>query len=293
MEMHQIRYFLSVCENGNFTRASAAASVSQPSLTQAIQKLEDELGGSLFDRDRSGCRLTELGRLVEPDLRRIHDQSLSVKADAVRFIRLKKVPLRIGLMPTIGPRRLAPALARYQKASPRVEVELLVKPEAELMKQLAKGSLDLAIGPSATPGSGVRAEDLYPERYVVAFPSGHRFAKQAKVRLSDLQGEAWLDRLNCEMREELRAVLKAKDLALYASYRSNHEDWILRMAQGGLGVAVLPEYTVPEGMPGLECRLLEDPSLDRTVRAFTSAEAAPKAEVRQLVKLLRASAPAL
>ena len=82
MEMHQIRYFLSVCETGNFTRAAHSACVSQPSLTQAIGKLEEELGGKLFLRDRGGCRLTELGRVVEPNLRRIHDHSQTTKSDA-------------------------------------------------------------------------------------------------------------------------------------------------------------------------------------------------------------------
>ncbi len=72
MEMQQIRYFLAVCDKASFTRAARASYVSQPSLTQAIKKLEDELGGELFSRDRSGCRLTALGRLVEPSLREIY-----------------------------------------------------------------------------------------------------------------------------------------------------------------------------------------------------------------------------
>ena len=71
MEMNQIRYFLAVCENRNFTHAARASNVSQPSLTTAIKKLEDELGGPLFLRDRAGCRLTPLGKLVRPRLEKI------------------------------------------------------------------------------------------------------------------------------------------------------------------------------------------------------------------------------
>ena len=66
--MQQIRYFLAVCDKGSFTRAAQATYVAQPSLTQAIKKLEDELGGELFSRDRGGCRLTALGRLIEPSI---------------------------------------------------------------------------------------------------------------------------------------------------------------------------------------------------------------------------------
>ncbi|MFH3972590.1 LysR family transcriptional regulator, partial [Acinetobacter baumannii] len=75
MEMNQIRYFLAVCEHRNFTHAASASNVSQPSLTTAIKKLEDELGGELFVRDRAGCRLTALGKLMQPRLRKSHDET--------------------------------------------------------------------------------------------------------------------------------------------------------------------------------------------------------------------------
>lgn len=106
MEMQQIRYFLAVCDKGSFTRAAQATYVAQPSLTQAIKKLEDELGGELFSRDRNGCRLTALGRLIEPSLREIVRKTQAVKAEAVRFSRLNTVPLRIGVMTTIAAHHL-------------------------------------------------------------------------------------------------------------------------------------------------------------------------------------------
>ena len=72
MEMQQIRYFLAVCDQGSITHAAQLTYVSQPSLTQAIKKLEDEMGGVLFTRTRSGCQLTPLGRMVESKLRNIY-----------------------------------------------------------------------------------------------------------------------------------------------------------------------------------------------------------------------------
>nr|WP_229997762.1 LysR family transcriptional regulator [Pseudosulfitobacter pseudonitzschiae] len=93
MEMNQIRYFLAVCEHRNFTHAASASNVSQPSLTTAIKKLEDEeLGGELFVRDRAGCRLTALGKLMQPRLRKAHDETRQAKAEAVRHMRLERVP---------------------------------------------------------------------------------------------------------------------------------------------------------------------------------------------------------
>jgi DNA-binding transcriptional LysR family regulator len=71
MEMHHVRYFLALCEEGNFTRAAKRCGVAQPSLTSAIKSLESTLGGELFHRGQSNTRLTELGELVKPRMQRI------------------------------------------------------------------------------------------------------------------------------------------------------------------------------------------------------------------------------
>ena len=85
MEMHQVRYFLAVCETLNFTRAAEACNVAQPSLTRAVKKLEDELGGELFRRERNQTHLTELGRLMKPHLETIYGASEAAKAEADSF----------------------------------------------------------------------------------------------------------------------------------------------------------------------------------------------------------------
>ena len=107
MEMQQIRYFLAVCDQGSITHAAQLTYVSQPSLTQAIKKLEDEMGGALFTRTHSGCELTPLGRMVETNLRKIYRDLQATKAEAIRFTRLNTIPFRIGLMTTIGAKRLS------------------------------------------------------------------------------------------------------------------------------------------------------------------------------------------
>ncbi|WP_249351327.1 LysR family transcriptional regulator [Corallococcus exiguus] len=118
MEMHQVRYFLAVSETHSFTRAAERCHVSQPTLTAAIKKLEAELGGLLLLRDRSGAKLTPLGRLVLPRLQRIDDESRSVALIAENHRRLKKVPLRIGVLCTIGPARLSGYLAAFRAVAP-------------------------------------------------------------------------------------------------------------------------------------------------------------------------------
>src|SRR6266511_5596282 len=93
MEMHQIRYFLAVCDCLNFTRAAETCNVTQPALTRAVQKLEEELGGLLFRRERKYTHMTDLGHLVRPQLEAILTQSEQAKTTAKSFLQLKDAPL--------------------------------------------------------------------------------------------------------------------------------------------------------------------------------------------------------
>ena len=98
MEMHEVRYFLAVCDTLNFTRAAERCNVSQPSLTRAIQKLEGELGGLLFRRERAATHLTDLGQLVRPQLQQIARDANSVKSTAKSFLKMQDAPLSLGIM---------------------------------------------------------------------------------------------------------------------------------------------------------------------------------------------------
>jgi DNA-binding transcriptional LysR family regulator len=284
MEMNQIRYFLAVCDHGSFTRAAQFTYVAQPSLTQAIKKLEDELGGELFTRDRSGCLLTALGRMVEPNLRRIFKETLTTKADAIRFTRLNSIPLRVGLMNTIGAQRLSSFFARYQQDYPNIELELLVDSEPVLLKQLESGLLDLVISaPTQLLGQPYQSTLLYKERYVVAFSHNHRFNQLNKIDLQDIQSEPYLDRLNCELKEKLRSLCQDREINLYAAYRSNNEEWILHMVRANIGVALMPEYTLPLNAEDVKYRYLADPEISRQVYAIYAPQTLKKSELKALI----------
>lgn len=288
MEMQQIRYFLAVCDKGSFTRAAQSVYVAQPSLTQAIKKLEDELDGELFSRERSGCRLTALGRLVEPKLREIFRETQAVKAEAVRFSHLNTVPLRIGVMTTIAAQHLSPAFADFQQERPYVELELVVDTETNLLMQLDDNNLDLVISaPLSLVGGSYRLLKLYEERYVVVFNEKHRFNQLQQIDLTTIQAEPYLDRLNCELRETLRGVCLGREIDLYAAYRSNSEEWILSMVSAGIGVALMPEFTIPKKAEKLRFRYLSDPEIFRTVCAIYHPSATENSEVNKVLEMLR------
>lgn len=245
MEMNQIRYFLAVCEHRNFTHAAKASHVSQPSLTAAIKKLEVELGGPLFLRDRAGCRLTALGNLVRPRLERIQSEALEVKVDAVRHIRLDRVPVCIGLGETIGTKTISEAIERFRKRCPQADIELLVDSHIELLEALHEGRSDLVISSSKVNADLYRIKSLYKEKYKVVVSKNHPFGNMKSLSLEQLAQSPVLDRPNCEMRDILDKTCTEKGLSLYAAYRSNRVDWLLELARNGSGLVILPVTAIP------------------------------------------------
>ena len=270
MEMHQIRYFLMACEAENFTRAAEQCHVSQPALTMAIKKLEEELGGRLFHRERNRVVLTELGKLTRPHMEQLLGQVEAVRsvADGVRL--LKQTPLHVGVMQTIGPLCLAGFLAHFQRAYAGVEIELHEDRFDALSERLIDGTLDLAVlSEPAELNPQWRPERLYSERYVVVFPPGHRFSSFDAIRLQDVSGEPYLDRLACEMRETVLALCRDHEIELYAKFRSEREDWIQGMVTADMGFAFMPEYSIT--VSGMLSRPLVEPVVERTVSLVTVA----------------------
>ena len=125
MEMHQVRYFLALCEELNFTRAAERCHVAQPSLTRAIKQLEDEMGGALFHRERANTHLSELGRTLKPYLEQVYRRAEEAKREAQEFIRLQKTPLRLGLMCTIAPTNLLDLIAAVRTRHPGIELQII------------------------------------------------------------------------------------------------------------------------------------------------------------------------
>ncbi len=187
-------------------------------------------------------------------------------------------------MTTIGSQRLSPSLTWYQQEFPNIELELIVDSEVTLLKQLDSGLLDLVISaPAQLPGSPYQSSLLYLERYVVAFSTNHRFNQLQKVELKDIQSEPYLDRLNCELREDLKCICHNQEVDLYASYRSNSEEWILQMVKADIGVALIPEYTLPKQATDISYRYLYEPEISRQVYAIFTHQITAKSELRALI----------
>jgi len=268
MEMHQVRYFLAVCETLNFTRAADQCHVAQPSLTRAIKNLEEELGGPLFRRERNLSHLTELGRLMRPYLEQVYEASQTARQEALQYFKLDKAPLRLGLMCTIGPARLVGFMQRLKADIPSLEITVREASGQTILDELMAGEVDVALLGLPQYPDRIVCRPLYKERYVVAFPKGHRFEAMNAVPLRELGEESYLMRVNCEHPAHV-AASGTPVPSVKVVFRSEREDWIQAMIGAGLGCSVIPENMLL--LPGLATRLVTEPELVRTISLATVA----------------------
>jgi DNA-binding transcriptional LysR family regulator len=280
MEMFQVKYTLAAARLLNFTKAAAECNVSQPALTKAIKTFEEELGAALFHREAKRIVLSDFGRSLLPHFRNIIEETAATRAIADNFRLLDKVPIRLGVMSTVGPVRLSRFLAKFQKEFQGVEVAVSEASADNLKAKLESAELDLVVmNMLGNLREDFTARELYKERYIVIFPPDHRLATLNAVKLSDLSGEPYVDRLSCEMRESVMNVCRDKNVTLYARFRSEREDWVQAMVLARIGFAFMPECSVT--LPELLQRPLIEPEVTRVIslvnvpgRRFSPATAA-------------------
>jgi len=283
MEMHQVRYFLAVCEALNFPRAAKACDVAQPSLTKAVKRLEQELGGELFRRERSRTHLTDLGRLMKPHLETILAANEAAKADADGFKSLEKAVINFGVMSTIGPAQMIDFITKLSEAIPAIELNMREAAGRDLVTSLMDGDIDVAlIGLPVFP-ERLNAIPLFSERYTIAFAKGHRFERMNAIPLRELDGEDYLVRLHCEFADHFEALDVEKSFETNVRYSSEREDWIQAMVLAGLGCSIMPEF-LPL-LPGIATRPVVEPEVERTISLVTVAGRRFSPAVGALVRL--------
>jgi LysR family transcriptional regulator, hydrogen peroxide-inducible genes activator len=269
MEMHQIRYFLAVADQLNFTKAAERCNVSQPSLTRAIKLLEDELGGPLFHRERANTHLSELGKMVKPHLQQIYDESHQAKRLAQDFAGLKKSTLKLGIMCTIAPDQIIDLIGSIQRHHHGVELQLGDANAWELQERLIEGALEVAIYciPGQEPDVRLHIMPLFREQIMIAINPAHRLAKQQSIRVKDLDGECYIHRMNCEFAGHADKAFQEQHVTCKPVYWSDRDDWTLAMIASGLGWGFMPEHLVkPPGVVGIP---ITEPEFWREVNLAT------------------------
>jgi len=268
MELYQVRYFLALCETLNFTRAAERCNVSQPSLTRAIQNLEAEFGGPLFHRERQRTHLTELGRLMQPYFEQVRQQADAARSLAKSFVKLENVPLKVGVMCTIGPHMLVDLFGRFRERYPEVEIELSDAPGVALSEMLLAGGIEVGLfGLPEGIDDRLHALPLFDERFVIAVSDSHRFAHLDSVRCVELADEPYVNRTNCEFAVYARGVLRELGVQVKVVLRSDRDDWVQAIIAAGFGFGFFPEFAVT--LPSLQRRPLIEPQMTRTICLVT------------------------
>ena len=268
MEMQQVRYFVALADTLNFTRAAERCNVTQPALTRAIQSLEDELGGPLFNRERANTHLTELGRMMLPYFTQILGGISEAKAKAQSYGRVENVSLAIGAMCTIAPAVLCDFVRSFRTHHPSIDLEVHDLASDGLCEELARGDIEIAIYgyPNATD-ERFHYLPLYQERFVIVVSPDHRFAQKNVILGSDLNGEAYVNRARCEIYDYATKALAEHGIETRLVFKSERDDWVLGMVRAGMGFGFFPEYSVSHA--GLVVRPLIDPEFTRTVYLLT------------------------
>ncbi|MSP66576.1 MAG: LysR family transcriptional regulator [Alphaproteobacteria bacterium] len=189
MEMHQIRYFLALCETRNFTKAADRCNVTQPALTRAIQGLEHEFRGSLFDRDRGCVRLTPLGNLVRQHLAQVDVHTTAARAAAKRFQAGAGGVLRLGVSTLVGGEGLAGLLAGFVRDHADAQFELRERSQGEVFQGLADGDHELGLVSLNRPRPAPARGSL-PEPGSAPDPPRRARALSARGRLRQGRGGA-------------------------------------------------------------------------------------------------------
>ena len=269
MEMHQVRYFLTLCDELNFTRAAEKCNVAQPALTRAIKLLENEFGGHLFHRERARTHLTELGAAVRPYLVEVRQHAQQAKKLASSLIELKGIRLKLGIMCTIGPANFVGLLSNLQAQYPGIELEIFDAGAPDLQERLLEGGLHAAIycWPDQVD-ERLHYLALFREQFFIVLGPRHHLATRNAVRVSDLNGERYLNRINCEQINLARDIFARHGTKVERIYRSERDDWILAMAAAGLGFAFMPQYSITE-QSNVVVRPLIEPEFWREVNLVT------------------------
>jgi len=288
MELYQIRYFLAVSDTLNFTRAAEQCHVAQPSLTRAVKKLEDELGGELLRRERSRTHLTELGRTMRPFLQQCLDSAMAAKAQAESYGRGETAPLHLGISSTIEIRILLPALRELTRTMPGLKLHLVRRPAREAMQQLEKGESELcvtALGEVAW--ERIDQWPLFTEDFVLFAGSTHPLGSKGVVELSDLKGQQIITRPYCEHAGKFSAILEERQIPLDGFHELSDQSDLGATVGEGLGVGLAPRSSqIPESVVAVP---IEDADLRRTVSLFAVSGRRYSPAASGLIRLLRAA----
>jgi LysR family hydrogen peroxide-inducible transcriptional activator len=290
LKLKDLRYLVAVADLRHFGRAAARCFVSQPTLSAQLKKLEQALGVQLIERAPNNVSLTAAGEEIVARARRILEAGDEVVALARSQRDPLAGPLRVGLLPTIGPYLLPRVSPAIRRALPRLQLRLYEYQTAPMLERLRGGELDVGILALPVDLTGLESRELYREPFMVALPERHPLTAHQTLRVADLEGETLLllEDGHC-LRDQALEVCARAGVREPQDFRATSLETLRQMVATGAGVTLLPELAVRgayRSARGVALRPFARPAPVRRVGAVWRKSSARRAAIDALCKLI-------
>ncbi|RDG35125.1 LysR family transcriptional regulator [Streptomyces corynorhini] len=287
MQLQQLLYFVAVAETRHFTRAAERVHVSQPSLSQQIRALEKELGAELLSRARGNVSLTDAGEALLPLARRILADTETARVEVQELVQLRRGRVRLGAPPSLCTGLLPDVLRTFHDLHPGIELLIEESGSHDLVRELARGALDLALVVMPLPAGSpalTTVELLHEDLVVVSSVTAP--APQDPVAVAGLEGQPLvMFRHGYDLRDLTVAACRAAGFEPSFTVEGGEMDAVLGFVRAGLGLAVVPSM-VAARTPELRVTALARPGLRRTIALAHRSDVAPPRAARELQKVL-------
>ncbi|MFE3181333.1 LysR family transcriptional regulator [Streptomyces violascens] len=289
MQFQQLTYFVAVAETRHFTRAAERVHVSQPSLSQQIKALENELGAELFSRARGNIALTDAGEALLPLARRILADADTARIEVQELAQLRRGRVRLGATPSLCTGLLPDVLRAFHDRHPGIQLLIEEGGSHDLVRELARGALDLALivlplpaGSPALTTIELLQEDLVVVSSAAEAPPG----SDPAVRIADLRDAPLvMFRHGYDLRELTVAACRAEGFEPAFTVEGGEMDAVLGFVRAGLGVAVVPSMVAARARD-LRVTPLARPGLRRTIALAHRSDVDPPRAARELQRVL-------
>ena len=248
MTLTELRYIVAVAREKHFGRAAEKCFVSQPTLSVAIKKLEDELGVALFERAANEVRVTGVGNKVIEQAQRVLEEASAIKHIASAGKDELAAPLRFGAIYTVGPYVTPQLIPLLMKRAPKMPLLIQENYTAKLGEMLKNGDIDLVLLSEPFSEPGIVTHAVYDEPFRVVMPASHAWAKQSRIAAADLCNEnlLLLSSGNCFRDQVMQTCADAQrtkraiNAGLQQSLEGSSLETIRQMVASGVGITVLP-----------------------------------------------------
>ena len=265
MTLTELKYIVAVARERHFGKAAEACFISQPTLSVAVKKLEEELDVKLFERSANEVAVTPLGEEIVRQAQSVLEQAANIKDIAKRGKDPLAGPLKLGVIYTIAPYLLPDLVPQVITHSPQMPLILQENFTVKLLEMLRTGEIDCAILAEPFPDTGLALAPLYDEPFFAAVPMTHGLAKQDSVTTEELKRETMLLLGNGHcFRDHVLEVcpefarFSSDAEGIRKSFEGSSLETIKHMVAAGMGITLVPRLSVPREVLQSKRRRRED-----------------------------------